>query len=354
MIILDKYIGSMILKSTAIVMLFLVALLSFFNYVDQLRDVGIGNYGTIQAAEYVILIIPRIVYQMMPIAVLIGAIIGLGMMANNNELIVMRAAGVSINKIIISVMKVGALLMVLVIVVGEWIAPVSERYAQILRSVSMSNTLSIGAINGLWARDGMKYINIQRVLPKGKLGGVNIYEFDEKRQLNKITQASEAYYTDNNWLLENVVEAHITTNKVSVQNHKNRIWTTSLSPDLLSVVLVKPETLSIIGLFQYISYLYDNDLDAGRYELAFWSKLMLPVITGIMIFLAIPFVFGSLRSVAIGQRIMVGTFIGISFYIINQVFGYVGLVYHLNIAASAILPALCFLIYAVYRVRKIY
>lgn len=335
-------------------MLFLVALLSFFNYVDQLRDVGTGNYGTLQAAEYVVLIIPRIIYQMMPIAVLIGVIAGLGILANNNELIVMRAAGISINKIIISVMKAGALLMVLVVVIGEWVAPVSERYAQILRSVSISNTLSIGAINGLWARDGSKYINIQKVLPKGKLGGVNIYEFNDKRQLIKVTQASEAYYINDNWLLENVVEANIKTNKVSVKDHKNKIWLTSLSPDLLSVVLVKPETLSILGLFQYISYLHDNDLDAARYELAFWTKLMLPIITGIMIVLAIPFVFGSLRSVAIGQRIMVGTFIGISFYIINQVFGYIGLVYHLHIATSAMLPALGFFIYAVYRIRKIY
>ncbi len=354
MLILDKYIGSVILKSTAIVMLFLVALLSFFNYVDQLRDVGTGNYGAIQAAEYVVLIIPRIIYQMMPIAVLIGAIAGLGMLANNNELIVMRAAGISINNIIVSVMKVGALLMVLVVVIGEWVAPMSERYAQILRSVSISNTLSIGAINGLWARDGAQYINIQKVLPKGKLGGVNIYEFNTKRQLTKVTQASEAYYINNNWLLENVVESTIKTNTVSVKSHKNRIWLTSLSPDLLSVVLVKPETLSILGLFQYISYLHDNDLDAARYELALWSKSMLPIITGIMIILAIPFVFGSLRSVAIGQRILVGTFVGISFYIINQVFGYLGLVYHLHIAASAMLPALGFFIYAVYRIRKIY
>ncbi len=335
-------------------MLFLVALLSFFNYVDQLRDVGTGNYGTLQAAEYVVLIIPRIIYQMMPIAVLIGVIAGLGILANNNELIVMRAAGISINNIIISVMKAGALLMVLVVVIGEWVAPVSERYAQILRSVSISNTLSIGATNGLWARDGSKYINIQKVLPKGKLGGVNIYEFNHKRQLTKVTQASEAYYINDNWLLENVVEANIKTNKVSVKGHKNKIWLTSLSPDLLSVVLVKPETLSILGLFQYISYLHDNDLDAARYELAFWSKLMLPIITGIMVVLAIPFVFGSLRTVAIGQRIMVGTFIGISFYIINQVFGYIGLVYHLHIATSAMLPALGFFIYAVYRIRKIY
>lgn len=335
-------------------MLFLVALLSFFNYVDQLRDVGTGNYGTLQAAEYVVLIIPRIIYQMMPIAVLIGVIAGLGILANNNELIVMRAAGISINNIIISVMKAGVLLMVLVVVIGEWVAPVSERYAQILRSVSISNTLSIGATNGLWARDGSKYINIQKVLPKGKLGGVNIYEFNHKRQLTKVTQASEAYYINDNWLLENVVEANIKTNKVSVKGHKNKIWLTSLSPDLLSVVLVKPETLSILGLFQYISYLHDNDLDAARYELAFWSKLMLPIITGIMVVLAIPFVFGSLRTVAIGQRIMVGTFIGISFYIINQVFGYIGLVYHLHIATSAMLPALGFFIYAVYRIRKIY
>jgi lipopolysaccharide export system permease protein len=354
MIILDRYIAKMILQSTAIVMFFLVALFTFITYVDQLGDVGRGSYGAIQAAEYVVLIIPRIIYQMFPIAALIGAIIGLGMLANNNELTVIRASGVSIKRIVLSVMKVGTLLIVIVIIIGEWIAPVSERYAQVFRSVALSNSLAIGKIYGVWARDGLRFVNIQKVLPEGKLGGVNIYELDETRKLNKLIQAKTAYYIHDNWVLEDVTEAQIGTDSVNVQTYPRRNWTTSLSPDLLSIVIVKPETLSIVGLYQYIGYLQENELDARRYELAFWSKLVLPIVTGVMIFLAIPFVFGSLRSVSIGHRIMVGTFVGIFFYITNQVFGYVGLVYNLNIMLSAVLPALGFFLFAVYKVRKIY
>jgi len=354
MIILDRYIAKMILQSTAIVMFFLVALFTFITYVDQLGDVGQGSYGAIQAAEYVLLIIPRIVYQMFPIAVLVGAIIGLGMLANSNELTVIRAAGVSIKRIILSVMKVGIFLIVIVIIIGEWIAPVSERYAQVFRSVALSNSLAIGKIYGVWARDGLKFVNIQKVLPEGKLGGVNIYELDETRKLNKLIQAKVAYYINDNWVLEDVTEAQIGTDSINVQRYQSREWSTSLSPDLLSIVIVKPETLSIIGLYQYIEHLHENELDASRYELAFWSKIVLPIVTGVMIFLAIPFVFGSLRSVSIGKRIMVGTFVGIFFYIINQVFGYVGLVYHFNIMLSAVLPAIGFFLFAVYKVRKIY
>lgn len=352
--ILDKYIGGLILKSTFIVMFFLVALLSFFTFVDQLGDVGVGNYGAWQAAEYVVLVMPRIVYQMFPVAVLLGVIIGLGLLANNNELTVIRASGISIRRIYYSVMRVGLVLIVLVIVIGEWVAPVSERYAQIHRSVSLTNSISMGVANGMWARDGFNFVNIQRVLPNGRLGGVNIYEFDYDRRLKRMINAKQAYYTKSNWVLENVVEAKIGKNNVSTNAHKLINWNTSLSPDLLSVVFVKPETLSIIGLYQYVAYLQSNGLDAARYQLAFWSKLIMPVVTGVMILLAIPFVFGSLRSVGIGHRIMVGTFLGIAFYITNQVFSYVGLVYELNVVVSATLPAVGFFLFAVYKIRKIH
>lgn len=352
--IIDRYIGVVVLKSTLIVMLFLVALFSFFTFVDQLGNVGIGNYGTWQAAQYVVMLMPRVVYQMFPIAALIGVIIGLGALANNNELTVIRAAGVSINKILFSVMKTGVVFILLVIVLGEWVAPVSERYAQVHRSVAMSNTLTMGRKFGLWARDGLTFVNVQKILPKGRLGEVNIYEFNEDRSLGKMLEAREAYYVDNNWVLEDVTESRISREKINTENITTRKWMTTLSPDLLSIVIVKPETLSIVGLYQYINYLQENELEAERYELAFWSKLILPFVTGVMIVLAIPFVFGSLRSVSIGQRAMVGALVGIAFYIINQVFSYVGLVYHLNVFLSAVLPAAGFCTYAIYRIRKLY
>ena len=354
MTILDRYIGLVVLKSTVIVMLFLVALFSFFSFVDQLGNVGTGNYGSMQAAQYVVLIIPRIIYQMFPIAVLIGVITGLGMLANNNELVVIRAAGVSIRKIIFSVMKTGMIFILLVIILGEWVAPVSERYAQVHRSVAMSGKLSMKNVYGLWARDGLNFVNVQKILPQGRLGEVNIYEFNDDRKLIKLIQAKQAHYIKNKWVLEDVVEADIGDDHVKTTNFGSRQWITELSPDLLSIVIVKPETLSILGLYQYIRYLDLNELDAAKYELALWGKLVAPFITGVMVVLAIPFVFGSLRSVSIGQRAMFGTLVGMVFYIVNQVVANAGLVNNWNIALSATLPAVVMLTYAIYRIRKLY
>lgn len=338
--IIDRYLGRSVALSTVVVMSVLLALFTFFAFTDETANIGRGNYGTLQAFEYALLTAPRLAYQLIPIGVLLGTTIGLGMLASNSELVVIRASGVSLPRIIVSVMKVGLVFVLVTIVLGEFVAPQAERYAQTLRSVAMSNKLTMQGKSGLWARDGGSFVNVREILPGDRLGQIFIFERSADYRIKRLLRAKTAVYRKGQWLLREVVSSEIGDGVVKSQNFKELPWQTQLSPDLLNVVTVKANTLSIWGLYQYLKYLRENGLDASVYEQTLWGKLMAPLVTAVMVFLAIPFVFGPLRSVGVGQRVMVGALVGIGFHIINQMFSYLGIVFGLNAILSASLPVL--------------
>ncbi len=352
--ILDRYIGRSVLWSTFITLTVLLTLFTFFAFMDEVGDIGKGNYGTWQAVQYVLLTVPKLAYQLFPVAALIGCTIGLGVLASNSELTVMRAAGVSLGRIVWSVMKVGLLIVIVSLVIGEGIAPVAEERAQTLRSVAKSDKLDLGGRSGFWARDGDSFVNVRNFLPGKRLGGVTLYTFDGEQQLTRMLYAESAVYQDGRWMLENITSSEVSFEGVTVQRIDTESWNTRLSPDLLSVVTVKPNTLSIMGLYDYVSYLRENGLDAAVYEQALWGKAVAPLVTGVMVFLAIPFVFGPLRSVSIGHRILVGTLVGIGFHLLNQMFGYLGLVVGIYPALTAVLPLVLALGTGFWLMRRIY
>lgn len=352
--ILDRYIGRSVANSTLLVLAVLLTLFAFFTFMDEAGQIGKGRYGTWQAFQYVLLTIPSLAYQLFPVCALIGTTIGLGMLASNSELVVMRAAGVSLSRIIVSVMKVGLVFVVLTLAIGEGIAPVAERYAQTLRSVAMSDKLTLRGQDGLWARDGNTFVNVRDILPGERLGKIFIFERDAAFRLKKMVRADSAIYRKGSWVLQGVVSSDIGEAVVASSHISESLWETNLSPDLLSVVTVKPSTLSIVGLYQYVTYLTDNGLDAAIYQQALWGKIVAPIVTAVMVFLSIPFVFGPLRSVGIGHRVLVGTLAGVGFYILNQTFAYMGLVFALNPVFSALAPAGMAFLAAYIMLRRIY
>ena len=325
--------------STLLVMGLLLALFTVFSFMDELNRVGRGNYTTAHAVQYVLLLLPGLAYQLFPIAALLGCTIGLGFMASNNELTIMRAAGVSLGRIVWAVMKVGMVLVILTLLLGESIAPTAEQYARTLRSVAISDKLAIRGKSQLWARDDNSFVNVREILPGERLGGIYIFERDESHHISRIVEAKTAVYLNNQWVLEDVVSSEFGDKQVISLHQKNLLWETKLSPDLLSVVTLHPGTMSIRGLYQYVSYLNENGLDAATYEYAMWNKIIAPLVTGVMVFLAIPFIFGPLRSVGAGHRVLIGALVGIGFYLVNQMFSYVGIVYSFNPVLSALMPA---------------
>ena len=351
--LLDRYIGATVAGSTLIVLLVLLALFSFGSFVAELDAVGKGDFTLTVAAEYVLLTLPRMAYQLFPVIALLGSVIGLGILASNNELLVMRAAGVSVGRIALSVMKVGLLWTVIAVILGEFVAPYTDRVAQTMHNTALVDRFAMTSRNGLWARDSREFIHIGDVLGKGTVRGITIYQFDDKQRLLEVTQARSGQFAAGKWTLYHVARSQIDPSGVHTEELDQMSWQSLLTPEMIEVVVVKPDSLSFKGLLDYIGYLRDNGLDAEHYQLAFWNKLVLPVTTAVMVFLSIPFIFGPLRSVGIGQRIFVGTLVGIGFYLLGQLFGFAGLLYKIPTPLSAALPTVLFFILAVLLVRRV-
>jgi len=351
--ILDRYIGLAVIGGTLLVLVVLLALFSFVTFIGEQEYIGQSDYDLVQALQFVLMMTPRMAYQLLPLAALLGSLSGLGLLASNNELLVMRAAGISLQRIVVAVMKAAALLMLLAIILSEFIVSQSEQAARDMRASALSAQVAHRTSDGFWTRNENSYINVRTVLSDGRLAGVHIYEFDAGQRLRRITRARQARYENERWQLRDIVRTEFQDDRVISRRISKVSWNTLLDPQLLEVVAVKPQSLSATGLYRYINYLQGNGLDAGRYEMELWVKIVLPLATGVMVFLAIPFVFGSLRSVGIGQRIMTGALIGIAFYILNQVFNYVGLAYQLNPLISAMLPTLLFFGLAVWLMRRV-
>lgn len=350
--LIDRYIGMTIVLSTLTVMAVLLALMSFADFVNELDKVGHGNYGLVQAGEYTLLSMPRTAYVLFPFTALLGSLIGLGMLATHRELVVIRAAGVSLARIIVSVLKVGVLLMAAAILLGEYLAPASEKVAQDLRTRAMAEQVTLSTKTGLWMRDDKNFINIRTVLLDGHVGDVTIYQFDNDHRLHARIHAQSASYRDGQWLLKNVSRARIGVDGVSSVHVDQAVWKSLLNPELFDVVSVDPEDLSTSGLYQYIRYLRDNGLNARHYELAFWQKLMSPLSTMVMLLISVPFVTGPRRLTSIGQRILVGVLIGMGFHLVNQAVSQSALAYGLNLIVCTTFPTLAFFAGAAYLIYK--
>jgi len=351
--ILDRYIMRTVIGSVLLVMLILLALFSFAAFVNELTYIGKGDYTTLLALFYVSLTLPGLAYDLFPVAALLGSVIGLGVMASNSELVVMRSAGISIGRITWSVMKAGLILVVTAVIISEFVSGESQRMAQEIRSEALTGHVNKKIENGFWTRDEARIINVRRVLSSGELREIYIYEIDEQRRMTQVVYAKSATYEDNQWVLNGVSNSSISDDAIESSQVIHLPQESLVDPEMIDVIAIKPRSLSALGLYKYIEYLKENDLNAGHYEMVFWSKVILPFATAVMVFLSIPFVFGPLRSVGVGVRVLVGTLVGISFYVIHQMSSYVGLVFHVNPALSAVLPTLVFFTASLLMMRRI-
>jgi len=351
--ILDLYIGKTIIATTSLVLATFVGLSAIIKYVEQLRKVGQGTYDLIQALMYVLLSIPRDIEMFFPMAALLGALIGLGMLASSSELVVMQAAGFSKLNIGMSVLKTAVPLMILVTLLGQWGAPQAQKMARDLRAFATSGGAILSVRTGVWARDANDFIFIGKV-EDDKIFGMNMWRFDQDKQLESIVHAAKVEYeSDNTWIMKDVqVTEMVDEVQISKQSLPEYRWTTSLAPDKLAVVTVKPEELSLGGLYDYVSYLKASEQDPARYELAFWRKVTQPFSIAVMMLMALSFIFGPLRSVTMGARILSGVIAGFTFYISSEFFGPLSLVYNIPPVFGAVMPSVVFLSVALMLLRR--
>ena len=349
--LLSRYVARSVIGGALLVLAVLISLDTLLAFFGELDDLGRGNYDIWSAALYVVLAMPGRIYELFPAAVAIGGVLGLGALAANSELVVMRAAGVSIGRIIVMVMQGGLVLMAIIIAIGEGVAPSSQQRAENLRAVAISGQGAARSDRGLWVRDGGRFINVGEVLPGRVLRDVEIYSFAGTR-LESAQRAERAVHAGDRWRVHDVRRTRLedgvlTTDRVE-QMERERL----VRPELFQLLTISPESLPIWQLHRYVEYLRANRLDADRFALAFWKKLETPLSTLVMLLLALPIIFGSLRSSGTGQRAFAGSLIGIGYYLVAELFSHIGIVYGLMAPLAALLPVVLFTALGLYALRR--
>ncbi|OUR70946.1 LPS export ABC transporter permease LptG [Methylophaga sp. 41_12_T18] len=340
--VLQRYIATTILTSTALVLFILLGIYTFMDFITELDDLGKGQYQIGDIASFIALSMPKRIYELLPIAALLGSVLGLGNLASQSELVAMRAAGMSVQQINKAVMIVAVCLMFVAVIVGEVIRPPAEQKARQMQSVAQTGTIGSRSDHGFWTRDGLHFNHIRQILPDGRFSDISIYEFDPDNRLRIITKAEVAEYDEDSWTLSNVVQSTIDEQGVRIRSVEHARWKSQLNPGMVNVVVVPPEFLPVWGLLEYVAFLKQNHQAVERYQLAFWMKVMMPISSAVMVFLAVPFIFGPLRSTPIGGRILAGALIGIGFHLFNQSFQHIGLVFGVLPWLTAAFPPLVF------------
>jgi lipopolysaccharide export system permease protein len=325
-----------------------LALFAFFDLINELRSVGKSGYQLGHAVMHVTLSVPGMVYELIPIAALIGTLYALSTLARHSELTVLRASGLATSELLMTLFRVAALLALLTLLIGEALVPFSERLAQEIRAKAMSKVISqSGFESGVWVKDGRSFINIRKAMPDARLQGIRIYKFTTGNVLESVTDAEEAQYEPpDHWRLIGVVRTTLEDDSARVERFASQEWRSAINPDLLSVLMVSPESMSLIGLLSYTQHLNDNHQTSGRYEIAIWKKIVYPLATLVMVALALPFGYSHNRVGGVSLKIFTGVMLGILFYMLNGLFSNLGAINSWPAFASATAPSALFLLVA--------
>lgn len=343
MSLLAMYLMRSILASTLLVMLVLLALAGLFEFIGQL-DMTQGNYQIPQALLFAALRLPQLSFEMLPIAALIGALLGLGGLATNSELVVMRTAGLSVAKLAGMAAISGLVLMVLTALVGEFIGPPLDHFARTMRDEARYEQEDRDIGNAAWVKDGPVILHLERINSEFEFGALYLFRFNEDDSLHSIARAENSGIDDEDkWVLENFHETSFQDDSVQVVEASRAVQSFDLDADMLGVTLLKPVSLSARGLLSYIGYLRRNDLQAQRYETELWSRIARTATVTLMPVLALAFVFGSLRSAGAGGRLMIGVLIGLAYFLASEMLANSGQVFKLNPAIVTWLPSIALL-----------
>ncbi len=320
-----------IASTVGFVTLAFLALFFFFDMVDEFRWVGTGTYQLKHAVLSVALNIPTHVYELLPITVLIGTIFVMARMAQTSEFTILRTSGLSPWQALGSLMSIGIAFVVLTFAIGDYVAPAGEQASQLLRAQRFGQ-LSTGQ-TGAWLRekreDGMAAINVRSISPEGELQQVRIFSFDGQGRIQKQLTAGGGSFGDGSWKLRQVQEQHYFLGdgnkaRVEVKNLPDVDWPTTVTRSMVAAAVLKPDQMSTYDLFRYVDHLEANGQSAQRYEIELWRKVFYPISCLVMVVLALPFAYLHFRSGGITGYVFGGVMAGISFFLLNNVFGFAG------------------------------
>jgi lipopolysaccharide export system permease protein len=334
------YLVKEILKGAFFALALLLTLVNLFSLTDELKDLGKGSYDLSHIFLYLALSTPTIFYTLVPSAALIGSIFVLGSMANHREIIALRASGLSIFWIIRTVLLAGVILIVISLIVGEWIAPQTERAAQLLKTTAQNNRVVMQAKYGIWLREGNSFINIRQIAEKSQLTDISFYYLNSQHHLNEVVHAQTGRFMEHDyWQLNDLQKTQLSPNRAITQHFETQTWRSSIVPDLVDIVVVTSANLSSIELNKYIKFLKKNNQKSQIFEAALWNRLLNPLVTLSMLLVSSPFMIGIKRDTSVGGRLVIGIILGLSFNIIDQIISHLGIVYQLNPLLMALLPS---------------
>ncbi|KTD21539.1 permease [Legionella lansingensis] len=351
--LLDRYIAKSVLSAIALVTLLLIGLQVFILFVNELDNLGKADFGIVQTAIYVLLQVPYQVYLFFPLASLLGCLIGLGILANNRELVVMRAAGMSIAQITLGVLKAALILIVLVTVIGETVVPRLAHWGNDQKMQALNGGQALRTAYGVWLRNKDDFIAIDTILSSNVLQNVYQFHFDKNHHMRLARKIGKITYANNQWQAYDVAETMIDDDKTVARRLPHMIWDVSVKPNILRVSSNEPDEMTLRELGQYVRAQKQNHQSALNYQLAYWQRLMQPLTTAVMMMLAIPFIFGPLRSSTMGSKIVAGATVGFGFHIVNRFFGPISQVLQLPAEIGAIGPTCLFALLGLYLMRRV-
>jgi lipopolysaccharide export system permease protein len=319
--VLGRYIVRTVLAYTGLVLIVLVTLGALFLFIGQQNDIGVGSYTATQALMFVGLNLPSYLFELLPVAALIGALLGLGNLARGSELVVMRASGVTTLRMCAWLGIAGLFLVAVMFVVGEYVAPPLGQYARQMKVFAKYDEFSTAGERGTWVRDNDTIISVDQQSASTRFGGIKVFQLDSNRRLVSVARAESARVArDKVWRLDDYVETTFAADasRANVARNAEREVRTTLSPEFLGLAIAEPDSMGLRDLRAYISHLRRNDLQSGKFETALWSRLARLVAVLLVVMLALPFSVGSLRNSGQGARTVIGVLIGAGFVLLGQ------------------------------------
>lgn len=353
MSILDRYIAKNVLMAIGLVVLMLTGLQLFILFVGQLEDLGKADYGIWQASFFVLLQLPYQVYLFFPMASLLGCLIGLGVLANHSELIVMRASGMSIVQISKAVLQASMVVIILVTTLGETVIPFLSHYAVDYKTAALSGGQTVRTAQGIWLRYGNDFIAVGSVQPNNILQDVYQFRFDAEHNLQIAREIGEVKFENNVWVAYDVRQTEFLPEQTKAVTFTSLPWDVWIKPQILNISTISPDEMTLHELNRYLREQKRNQQNAHNYKFAFWQRIIQPATTIVMMILAIPFIFGPLRSSTMGSKLLVGATVGFGFHIVNHFFGPVSAVFQWPAELAALGPTVLFAFFGLFLMKRV-
>ena len=336
---IDRYLYRTVLVYTFMAMCVLLTLGALFLFISQQKDIGVGAYSAGDAFLFTLLNLPQTAFELLPIGALIGALMGLGHLASGSELVVTRASGVSVWRIAWPVGLAGLTIALLMYGIGEYAAPPMAQFAKREKTTSKLADVSFAGKSSAWVKDGNLILRVQTGEVDHAFGGVSVFELDGSTKLKAIQRAARISVGDPGvWVLHNVATSRFEQNSVAGNMLGESSMRSTVNPEFLGLAATDPQLLTLRGLASYIDHLRRNSLETAVYEIGYWSRIARLVAVIVVTLLALPFVFGPLRTTGAGTRTVIGVLLGVVFFLVNRTIESGGQLFNLNPALVGWMP----------------